>query len=114
MDLLGLGGKERESNAKQIIDGLRRMSCKLEVFSHSCDGIRDNLRAVLQQPRGQRFGPTAEAIRRSELPEDYANAVSNNVEHFVQNEIGIDVTNWGMELFANEHFYFTKEVFEIS
>ena len=59
MDLLGLAGKEREANAKQITNGLKKMSCQLKVFSHSCDEIRDNLRAVLQQPRGQRFGPTA-------------------------------------------------------
>jgi hypothetical protein len=84
MDLLGLTGRLRENNAKQIVNGLQGMSAQIKVLSHYCDEIRDNLRAVLGQPRGQRFGPTAEAIRRSEVAEDYAQAVAGNVEHFVQ------------------------------
>lgn len=112
MDALGLSGSEREKNSKQIIDGIRRMSCQIKVLSHSCDEIRDNLLAVLNKPGGYRFGPTAEAIRRSELKEDFARAVCGNVEHFIQEILHIDVLNWNMNLFPREHDYFPEDAYE--
>ena len=112
MDALALCGRDRETNAKQIIEGLTTMSCRVRVLSHSCDEIRDNLQGVLRRSPGQRFGPTADAMRRSELNLEYAQAVCANPDHFIQNEIGLEVLRWNMDLYPNEHVYFPSKDYE--
>ncbi len=109
MEALGLSGRDREDSARFVMKGLSSMEIRRGVFRHSCDEIRDNLRAVLTRHVSGRFGPTGDAIKRGEILEDYAHAVMNDVEHFVE-EFGMKVVDHNLDLYPNEHKYFTAEL----
>ena len=109
MDALGVCGDDRKNNARFVMDKLSSMEVQRGVFRHSCDEIRDNLRAVLKRQVTERFGPTGDAITRGELLEDYAHTVLSDVEHFVE-ELGAKVVDQSLDLYPNQHRYFSAEV----
>lgn len=107
MTLLGLSGQQRLENARYIFSHLKTLKHSLCVFGHSCDEIRDNLRGLLNTPLHNRFGPTAEAMRRGEVKEEYVTAVLANTEHFV-GRLEIDVVELDLTLFPNERRFFPE------
>ncbi len=92
MDYLGLSGVAQRNNVAFIIDKLKKLGIDVRCFRHTCDEIRDNLRALFNRHESQRTGPTANAIRKREVRREYAMAVRDNVEHFVEKtaRLGID------------------------
>jgi hypothetical protein len=84
MDILGLSGLERHQNAKYIFSKIVTFGARMYVFSHSLEEIRSNLSGVLNRPAHLRTGPTGDAIRQNAVSEDYARAVMNGPETFVE------------------------------
>lgn len=108
MDAIGLSGKEREQNALAILKSLKKMECQISIFKHSCDEVRSNLKGLLKNVGWDRYGPTAEALRRSEVREDYVRSVLEDVEYFAE-KLGLSVFDRDINLYPYEHKYFTEE-----
>ena len=111
MTLLGLSGRQRSETATYIFEHLKELNYAVSIFGHSCDEIRNNLRALFNTHPHDRYGPTADAMRMGDVAEPYAKAVQANVEHFVQQK-GIAVVDYNPALFPNEHKYFPGELIQ--
>jgi hypothetical protein len=91
MDYMGLSGNVQRDNAAFVIDKLKALGIEVACFRHTCDEIRDNLWGVLGRAESQRTGPTANALRKREVRREYAQAVRDNVELFVEKTARISV-----------------------
>jgi hypothetical protein len=58
---------------------------------------------------GERFGPTAEAMKKGEVLEDYVRAVVNDVEAHVQ-RVGLTIRQFDMQSYPNTHTYFPESL----
>lgn len=112
MDLLGLSGRARNQNAEYIVEGLRRLESKIGAFKHSCDEVRDNLSGLFRKSPQDRFGPTADAIRNGETVQAYASSVMQDPEHYVKEKLRIDLIAQDLNLFPNQHGYFSRGLYE--
>jgi len=83
MNYLNISGTDRHAYASEIVDGLSRLGARLSVFDHSVDEIKDNLVALLSN-RTRRTGPTADAIRRGEVLEEFVSQVMHNPTNAVE------------------------------
>lgn len=83
MDYLGCSGKARKEDALYIADRFKALGAIICIFSHSVDEIKENLKAVLSRPSGERTGPTAAAILAGEVPEDFLWSVLRNTESYI-------------------------------
>lgn len=83
MDFIGLSGPDRKSYASYIVEALRSCGCHLLVFRHYIAEIQNNLRALFSRPTHLRVGPTADAILKRTVSEEFAKAVMHNPEQFV-------------------------------
>jgi len=93
MNYLGLAGKREKDNVAIVIDRLKKAGAKLVCFKHSCDEIRDNLSGLFRRAPHERTGPSAEAIRKGEVPEILLANVRNNVEHFVEKVAKLEIVH---------------------
>lgn len=84
MELLGCSGKARKEDTSYLVSRLREFGASILIFSHSVDELRENLNAVLKNQPGRRRGPTATALLRQEVPEDYLWGVLRNTEQYLR------------------------------
>lgn len=76
MELLGVSGKLARENTAPVVAELIRIGASVRIFGQSLDEIKNNLQAVLKNPRPT--GPTAHALLRREVLREYVNEVSRN------------------------------------
>lgn len=112
MDMLGLSGPAPKEYADTLVQDLTGLGCKVAVFKHSIEEVRDNLKGLLSQNGKQRHGPTADAIRRNQVAEAYVTSVFHNVESHVQ-RISVPVLDSERTpLAANTHQFFGRQAEE--
>lgn len=109
MDYLGLSGLVAQGNARTIIDTFRKMGARVAAFRHCCEEVKDNLRAVLEAPPSNRFGPTAEALRHREVLEDFARAIRSDIEHHL-GESHIHLVEDTIEHYPHQAHYFSHDL----
>jgi hypothetical protein len=108
MDVLNLTGKDRHNSSIYIFNSLKKMEARLALFEHSSEEIRSNLAAILNLPSFERTGPTADALRKGEVLEDYARDVLRDAERHVS-EAGVGLSNYSAVRFPKEEPYFDQQ-----
>ena len=112
MDAMGLSGKYSKERIDDIISGLGRLQATIWIFDHSCKEIRRNLRRMLELSPHERYGPTAEAIRKGEVLEDFAREIMDDVAGYVTKLLGFRIVRQTLDDYPNSHVYFDQELFE--
>lgn len=112
MDAMGLSGKHSKDRIGDIISGLGRLQAKIWIFEHSCMEVRRNLRRMFELSPHERYGPTAEAIRKGEVLEAFAREVMEDVAGYVTQLLGFPIVRQSLDDYPNFHRYFDNELFE--
>lgn len=84
MDLIGLGGHLRKAFAERLVKVLREMKVVCVVSPVMIEEIRGNIRALIKRDPRDRFGPTADALRRGDFKIDFVEACSDRVEALIE------------------------------
>ena len=90
MDLIGLGGLKRQDYAKRLLSGFQQLNFAPLINPDMVFEIGNNLKGLLSRAPGQRYGPTAEALRRVEFKIDFVDAVLSRLELQIE-EAGIRI-----------------------
>lgn len=86
MDLVGLGGKLRKAFADRLVKVLREMKVVCVVSPVMIDEIRGNIRALIKRDPRDRFGPTADALRRGDFKIEFVEACYDRVEALIEDQ----------------------------
>jgi hypothetical protein len=113
MERLGLSGNAAADQATFVMAKLDASNIHVECLSHACDEIRDNLLAVLDNPKHLRTGPTADALRRGEVQDVFCQAVANDPEHYIRNVAKIDIRPANLSLLDQHQKCFPAALVEI-
>lgn len=111
MDALGLSGRNLERRMSLMISQLRKMKIKIWTFEHTCKEVRRNLRRMFELTPHERYGYTAEAIKRAEVLEDFARTVMGDVESSVEEILEIQIVRQSLSDFPNSHSWFSEELY---
>lgn len=111
LDFLGLSGPSEQSNIKNILERIVAIGGALRVHRLSVEEMQSNLSAMLARPAHLRTGQTAEAMRRREVIEAYVRQVAAKPETSLE-AAGISILDQSLDLFPNEHKYFTKDTID--
>lgn len=106
MELIGVSGAAAKENIDPIIKELLRMGASVRIFGQSIEEIKQNLGAVLRNPRPT--GPTAQALLRREVVKEYVISASRNPEALLE-AFNVRPTYRTLEQTPSEHKFFTKE-----
>lgn len=90
MDLVGLGGKLRQAFAARLIRTLKEMKIVSLVSPVMVDEIKGNIKALLKRDPRDRFGPTADALRKGDFRVDYVEACHDRIEMLIE-DAGIQI-----------------------
>ncbi|WP_242770430.1 hypothetical protein [Sphingopyxis sp. YF1] len=105
MELIGVSGAAAKDNVEPIINELIRMGASVRIFGQSIEEIKQNLGAVLRNPRPT--GPTAQAMLRREVLKEYVISASQNPENILE-KFGVRPTYRTLEQTPSEHKFFTE------
>lgn len=83
MDVLGLGGKLRQAFAERLVASLGDMMVIPLASPVMVEEIRGNIKALMSRDPRDRFGPTADALRRGEFRIDYVEACLDRIESLI-------------------------------
>lgn len=111
MDFIGVSGEQARKSAEYIVEGLKTLNCRIAAFEHSFDEIEDNLSAMFRLPAPNRFGRTADAIRRGEILEGFVKSVMKDPRHYAS-EMGVSRYEQKLDQFPNQHQYFSHELYD--
>jgi hypothetical protein len=111
LDLFGCNGTNNYENARFINDNLLRFEAIPSAFSHSIDEAKENLRVMLKLPIPERYGPTAEAIKKGEVLEDYVKDVLRDFNRYMTQQ-HVQAVQVDLNLYPNEHHFFSSELRE--
>jgi len=106
MELLGVSGRAARENTEPVIAELDRIGARVQIFHHSIAEIQRNLNAVLSN--SQPTGPTASALAKGEVLQDYVMQVAADPEAILKDR-GIRVVHRTIEQYPSENAYFTEE-----
>lgn len=106
MELIGVSGAAAQDNIEPIIRELIRMGASVRIFGQSIEELKQNLCAVLRNPRPT--GPTAQAMLRREVLKEYVVSASQNPEEILK-KFGVQPTYRTLEQTPSEHRFFTIE-----
>lgn len=106
MEYLGVSGRAARENTEPVIAELRKIGASVRIFNQSVNEVGNNLRAVLANPRPT--GPTAQALARKEVLQEYVTQVAANPGRFLD-DAGIGVVHRTLDQFPAELAYFTDE-----
>jgi hypothetical protein len=109
MDLLGLSGTHSKDNAQYIIEGLREVGAQILVFRHSIDEMVESLRAMKATAKHERYGKTADAIRRREVMPEYVDHVIANPAHYLEVHKVLTLQQ-SVDQFPGQQGYFSGEL----
>jgi hypothetical protein len=108
MDLLGASGRAPQDNVKAILQRLASLGGSVRVFRVSIEEMQTSLYAVLLRPPSHREGPTAEAIRRNEVPEAFLRQLLNSPDGIIK-KFDVAILDQNEDAYPNEHKFFTSK-----
>lgn len=111
MDFIGLSGKPQQVSVSQLLDQIRSAGGSIRIFRESVDELQTSLHAVLKRSPSERTGPTADAMRRREVLEQFVRQVSNQPDKFLKLS-GVDILDENIDMYPNQHKFFTKDSYE--
>lgn len=106
MELIGVSGAAAKDNIEPIIQELIRMGASVRIFGQSIEEIKQNLGAVLRNPRPT--GPTAQALLRRDVLKEYVVSASQSPEAILE-QFNVRPTYRTLDQTPSEHRFFTTE-----
>ena len=106
--LVGVSGRDRLHNAQMIVRNAKRLECKLAIFEHSIEESEHNLKAVLNLPMAERYGPTGDALRKGEVDLKFVKAMRNDLEGICKS-IGITTLRQTLDQFPQQKKFFDDD-----
>ena len=111
MDFLGLSGAPQQASVKQILGQIVNGGGSLRIFRDSVSEMQTSLHAILNRHPADRTGPTADAMRRREVLEQFVRQVAAQPERFLK-LAGIAILDEDISMYPNRHRFFTKDAYE--
>ena len=111
LDCLGSSGQERYNNASFIHNHLLKFDAVPAVFDHSVEEAIESLKAVLKMSWTERHGPTAEALRKGHVMEDYIRDIAYRIDDYLSKN-SIARVHMDLEAYPNDHRFFDKETLD--
>jgi hypothetical protein len=114
MELMGLCGKQAKNNAEFLIDNLRVIGCRIGMYQHCVEELRDNIKNTANEKLSLKWShkcKTAAAIRKRELLHDYVVNVFRNTKKCVES-FKITIKGSDLNAYPYQHDYFTLEDYD--
>lgn len=108
LGVIGTSGKALQVEAQTIVDALKSIGCKVQVFTESCREAERVLNGYLKAQPTERHGRTHSAVLNGEVTREYVVAVAGDVEE-AASKFGITVRDYDLASFPNDHRYFDNE-----
>ena len=112
MDLVGLSGRDLKSSAEQMFSQFRNAGGSVRIFRESIEEIQASLHAILSRNIPDRTGPTADALRRREVLEQFVREVAARPDRFLK-DANISIVEDTLESYPNQHRFFSRNSYEI-
>lgn len=108
LGLVGTSGAALQEEARTIVDALKSIGCRVQVFSESCREAERVLTSYLKASPANRHGRTHTAILNGEVDRAYVQTVASDIEAAAE-KFGVNVRDYSLEAFPNDHKYFDAE-----
>lgn len=108
LGLVGTSGEALQVEAKTIVEALKSIGCRVQVFSESCREAERVLVSYLKAPPSDRHGRTHTAVLKGEVDRAYVQVVASDIETAAE-KFGVNVREYSLDAYPNEHKYFDKE-----
>ncbi|PIV75989.1 MAG: hypothetical protein COW55_03380 [Rhodobacteraceae bacterium CG17_big_fil_post_rev_8_21_14_2_50_65_11] len=108
LGLIGTSGEALQVEARTIVEALKSIGCRVQVFSESCREAERVLASYLKASPSDRHGRTHTAILKGEVDRAYVQTVASDIEAAAE-KFGVHVRDYSLEAFPNDHKYFDDE-----
>ncbi|MCB1352632.1 MAG: hypothetical protein KDK03_07850 [Rhodobacteraceae bacterium] len=108
LGLVGTSGEALQEEARTIVDALKSIGCRVQVFNESCREAERVLRSYLKASPSERYGRTHTAVLHGEVDRAYVQTVAADIEAAAE-KFGVNVRDYSLEAFPNDHKYFDAE-----
>lgn len=108
LGLVGTSGAALQEEARTIVDALKSIGCRVQVFGESCREAERVLRSYLKASPSDRYGRTHTAILSGEVDRAYVQTVAADIEAAAE-KFGVSVRDYSLDAFPNDHKYFDTD-----
>lgn len=108
LGLVGTSGEALQAEAKTIVEALKSIGCRVQVFSESCREAERVLSSYLKASPSDRHGRTHTAVLKREVDRAYVQTVASDIEAAAE-KFGVKVQDYSLNAFPNSHKYFDSE-----
>lgn len=108
LGLIGTSGAALQEEARTIVDALRSIGCRIQVFGESCREAERVLTSYLKASPSDRHGRTHTAVIKGEVDRAYVQTVASDIEAAAE-KFGVNVRDYSLDAFPNDQKYFDSE-----
>lgn len=108
LGLIGTSGAALQEEARTIVDALRSIGCRIQVFGESCREAERVLASYLKASPSDRHGRTHTAVIKGEVDRTYVQTVASDIEAAAE-KFGVNVRDYSLDAFPNDQKYFDSE-----
>lgn len=108
LGLVGTSGAALQEEARTIVDALRSIGCRIQVFGESCREAERVLTSYLKASPSDRHGRTHTAVLKGEVDRAYVQTVASDIEAAAE-KFGVNVRDYSLDAFPNDQKYFDSE-----
>lgn len=108
LGLIGTSGAALQEEARTIVDALRSIGCRIQVFGESCREAERVLTSYLKASPSDRHGRTHTAVVKGEVDRAYVQTVASDIEAAAE-KFGVNVRDYSLDAFPNDQKYFDSE-----
>ncbi|MFT6657544.1 hypothetical protein [Maritalea sp.] len=108
---IGANGKLHKQNMTTTLRSLESIGGRLAVHAATLDEASRSLKTMLNLQAHERYGPTADALRRNEVSMKFVKSVRGNPENAAKQN-GVSIITRKIDDFPNQHRYFDKSQYE--
>lgn len=108
LGLVGTSGNALQDEARIIVEALKSIGCRVQVFSESCREAERVLSAYLLAQSSNRHGRTHTAVLKGEVDRNYVQTVASDIEKAAET-FGVNVRDYGLDAYPNDHKFFNSE-----
>jgi len=108
LGLVGTSGAALQEEARTIVDALRSIGCRIQVFGESCREAERVLTSYLKASPSDRHGRTHTAVMKGEVDRAYVQTVASDIEAAAE-KFGVNVRDYSLDAFPNDQKFFDAE-----
>lgn len=108
LGVVGTSGAALQEEARTIVDALKSIGCRVQVFGESCREAERVLTSYLKASPSDRHGRTHTAVLKGEVDRAYVQTVASDIEAAAE-KFGVNVRDYSLDAFPGDHKYFDAE-----